>query len=157
MRSMPRMVTVGYNPNYLASGPPVRPQTGRNRPLDVALDTQMKFERLLKKDEGQPKDPPSTRKRSRPAKYDRRPKTTPSPRVKTLPPIVATTGFSSVRSKVVVPPRVILGHEYEIKDPQTSGPKRRYRDPRVFDSWKVERGQRVPTFHGSAAPAGAAK
>ena len=61
------------------------------------------------------------------------------------------TGFSKVKSKIVPVDvgRTILGHEYSIKDPQVQGTKRKYRDPKIFDSWKVERGKRIPDFHGS--------
>ena len=52
-RSLPELVTLGSNPNYIASGPPVRP--GYNRPRKDSLErrTQERFEVLLDKEEGQ--------------------------------------------------------------------------------------------------------
>ena len=150
-RSVPRMVNVGYNPNYIASGPPVRPHTNRDRPLGIKLDTQVQFEKLLQEDEGKPKEISSAGKRGRPAKYDRRPKTAPSLRDRRQPPTATVTGFSKIKSTIapVDTARTILGHEYSLKDPQFQGAKRKHRDPKVFDSWKVERGKRIPDFHGS--------
>ena len=113
------MVSVGFNPNYLAAGPPVRPHTNRDRPLGVELETQMQFEELLRQDEGRPQEVASAGKRSRPAKHDRHAKTAPSLRDRKLPPIATVTGFGKVKSTVVlvIPARTTLGHEYELKDP----------------------------------------
>ena len=79
-RSMPRMVKVGYNPNYLASGPPVRPSTDRDRPPGVRRDTQIRFVKLLQEDEGRPKEVTSAKKRAWPAKFERRSDHVQSPR-----------------------------------------------------------------------------
>ena len=129
----------------------MRPHTNRDRPLGSELDTQVRFEKLLQEDEGKPKDISSAGKRARPAKYDRRPKTVPTPRDRRQPPTATVTGFSKVKSKIVPADvgRTVLGHEYHMKDPQLQGTKRKYRNPKIFDSWKVKRGKRIPDFHGS--------
>ena len=51
-RSLPDLVTLGSNPNYIASGPPVRPGTSRTRRDSLERKTQDRFESLLNKEEG---------------------------------------------------------------------------------------------------------